>query len=156
MDTKKLARREGAKKRLILQLDGGVKTIYEVGEDDSRTKKTVALDAADLQRISSEIQRLDFFIQGGRIARKNKEGEVVKEEPYFIDIFTISTSYVKRSERKKNKGKSTKKLKHQRIVSLLKSVKAQPGMILAYKEGKMGLSPKTHKFQIRKEEINSR
>lgn len=145
-DTKKLARRMRAKKRLIITLDSGVK----VNKDGSKAP----LNEGDVKRISNEIQRLDHYIQGGKKEKKNQQGEVIEKEKdvYFIDIYSISTSYVKRSERKKNKGKSTKKLKQQKTVSFVRSVKSQPGMITAYKDGKMGLSPRTHKFQMRKEE----
>ena len=72
----------------------------------------------------------------------------------IIDIYTVTYGYIKRAERRKNKGKSTKKMKKHKSVSFLRSMIAQPGMIQSLREGRMGISPKTHTFRLRKEEIS--
>lgn len=91
-------------------------------------------------------------------AKKDATGTVVldkKEDRWFIDIYTLKYAATNRAARKKSKGKSRKKGRIVRSTSFLKSVVAQPGMISAYKDGKMGMSPKTHIFKMRKEEIGS-
>ena len=68
----------------------------------------------------------------------------------MIDIFSIKYGYVKQSERRKNKGKSKKKLKKVKHSTLLKTVHAQVGMMQNLREGRGGYSPKHHSFRMRK------
>lgn len=138
-------RREGVKERLESQLLSGVKQTKE-GEKP--------LEDTDTQRIKREISLL-----GDRIAGKKKAVKVVKvgeveekKDKWFIDIFSISLGTTKHSERRKNKGKSRKKMRKTRSVSFFKSVVCQPGLIQAYREGRMGISPRSHSFRLRKDE----
>lgn len=87
-------------------------------------------------------------------AKKAEVNPVTKqvEDRWFIDIYTIKYGYMKNSERRKNKGKSKKKMRRVKTVSFIKSIIAQPGMIQSFKEGKMGISPKSHTFKMRKDE----
>jgi hypothetical protein len=142
MDTKKQARRERAKERLTAQLASGVKTTKE---------GTQPLTDQDRKRIKKE---LEVLATDGKKKKPTpgKDGREEKQEKWFIDIYSINYGYIKNSERRKNKGKSRKKMKKVKTMSLVKSVVAQPGMITSYKDGRMGLSPKFHAFKLRKEE----
>ena len=155
-NTRKLLRRQGTLRRLHEQLNSGVKPVYN--EETSEWNKQI-LSEEDKLRITEEIRLLDYYLNGGKKARPQaSSGDIVEEKEkvrYFIDISSVSHGYVRRSVRKKNKGKSTKKLKAQKSVTFIRSVVARPGDILAYKEGRMGLSPKNHIFKIRREEISS-
>lgn len=108
-----------------------------------------------VEYIEKDIKILKDRLAGIKKPVKTKSGAVVvngkKEDRWFIDIYNISYSRVKRSERRKNKGKSRKKMRTQKTVSLLKTVTAQDGMITSYREGRMGLSPKNHKFILRRD-----
>lgn len=116
----------------------------------------------ELQRPMSEKDRTRIEFELDRLlnpkAKKKEvkiEGPVKNPERWYIDIYAIKYGYMKNSERRKTKGKKRKALKRVKTTSLLKSVVAQDGMITAYKEGRMGLSPKTHAFKLRKEELFS-
>lgn len=137
-------RRLKVKKQLENQLVSGVKT---------KKEGPVALSIEDRKRIQKEITILSDRLSGKKKNKKVVEG--VKEEEkdkWVMDIYSITYGYVKRSERKKNKGKSRKKLKRQKSVSLVRSIVVQPGMVENYRQGKAGISPRTHKFTLRKEE----
>lgn len=107
-------------------------------------------------REKKEIGILTDRLAGKRKIKRmkvNAEGQLVAEkDKYYLDIMTVSFSKVKHSDRRKNKGKSRKKMRNKKTVTLLKSVILQPGMLQSYREGRMGLSPKTHSFRIRKHE----
>jgi len=151
-DTRKLLRRVAARERLLAQIESGVKTATITDESGVKIEK-VPLSEADTKRISEQIVALDFYISGGKkkkVVKSQTSEETTKDDKWFIDIYSIHESYVKRSERKKNKGKSTKKLKKVKSVNFVRSVVAHKGAMLAYREGKMGLSPKSHKFVMRK------
>lgn len=113
----------------------------------------VPLTEHDETRIKIELKSLRDYLAGIKKKKilKKAEAEASKEDRWYIDIYSISMSSIKRSERKKNKGKSRKALKQVRSTSFLKSVVAQPGMIQNYKEGRMGLSPKSHVFKMRRD-----
>lgn len=148
MNKKKDARRESAIDRFQAQLGSKVKTVG--------TEK-IPLTPLDITRIKQDITNTKNRIgkSNTRRAKKTLGALESKGDKWFIDIYTVTYGYVKRSERRKNKGKSTKKLKKKKTVSFLKSVVAQEGMITAMKEGRSGLSPKTHVFKLRREELNA-
>jgi len=142
---RKKERQASVKDRLEKQLVANTKTTKE---------GVIELTPTDITRIKNELKALQFYLEG-----KKKAKTVVvdgKEQPkgdkWFIDIYSISMSKVKHSERRKNKGKSRKKMRNTRTKSFLKSVTVQPGLIQAYREGRMGISPKSHSFSLRKEE----
>lgn len=141
---RKQQRREKVKKNLEAQLVSGVKP--------SGTEK-VPLSAGDRVRISKEIKTLTDRLSGIKKQQSNKpQQQEVSQDKWVIDIYSITYGYAKRSERRKNKGKSRKKLRRVKTVSLLRTIVAQPGMIENYRQGRGGISPKTHKFTLRKEE----
>lgn len=109
------------------------------------------LNEKDRKRIEEELQNLRNSLENKKKKAK-AGGDNKQKDKWFIDIYSVQYGYVKRSDRRKNKGKSRKGLKKTKNVSLLKTVVAQDGMITAYKEGRMGLSPKTHAFKLRKDE----
>lgn len=140
-NTLKQARRKSAKERLEAQLVSGVKQVKDVKEP---------LTEKDITRIKNEIKVLSG---DGKKPKVDKKGEIIEtKERWFIDIYHISFSYIKNSERRKNKGKSRKKTKKVKTRSLVKSVVMQPNLMQAYREGRMGISPKNHSFSARKEE----
>ena len=107
-------------------------------------------------QVEKEIQNLEDIVSGKKKEVKDEKGAVVvaiPKERWFIDIHQIHMSYVKNSDRRKNKGKSRKKMRKMRAKSFVKSVVLQPGMLEQYRSGKMGISPKTHSFSARKEDI---
>lgn len=106
------------------------------------------LSDADKARIEGELNNIL------NPKAKKKVDPITKqvEDRWFIDIYTIKYGYMKNSERRKNKGKSKKKMRRVKTVSFIKSIIAQPGMIQSFKEGKMGISPKSHTFKMRKDE----
>lgn len=105
------------------------------------------------QRIQKEVNILHDRINNIKRPKKAKaDGTQPAGDRYFIDIFQINLAYVKNSERRKNKGKSKKKLKKQRSTVFVKSVVSQPGMMQRYRDGLMGVSPKNHSFRFRKDE----
>lgn len=117
-------------------------------------KQAEIVDAAKLKRVEFELARISFYLGGGK---KNKRkivvnGEVVQGDRWYIDIYRISYAKVKRSERRKNKGKSRKKLRTVKTLSFVKSVVLQPGMLSNFREGRMGISPREHTFRTRKDE----
>lgn len=146
---KKEAKQAAAKSRLEIQLVSGTK-VTKLG--------TFPLEEKDKTRIKNELDILKARLSGEKKKKVQKTG--VKEEggkgaKYFIDIFSISFSRSKRSERRKSKGKSRKKMRTVKTTSFLKSVTFQEGMVQAFREGRMGLSPRSHTFRIRKEEPNA-
>lgn len=147
MNTKLEKRREVTLEMLKKQLVSGVKETKE---------GTIPLLVSDKERIKKEIAILNDRLAGKKKVKKmsvNAEGVLVKEgDKYYLDIMTISFSKVRHSDRRKNKGKSRKKSRTQKTTSLLKTVVLQAGMLQAYREGRMGLSPKTHSFRVRKAE----
>ncbi len=145
---RKNARQQRAARRLSNQLDEGNKT----AKDEKGELVSVPLSDSDRQRISTELSRLGDYVQGLKRAPKaiNKKAEK-PEDKWFIDIYTVSTSYAKRSERRKTKGAKGKKIKRVKSKAFLKTVIAREGDAIAYREGRMGLSPKNHIFIARKE-----
>lgn len=115
---------------------------------ENRVKKG---DKSD--KVLREIANIKKNLDGSKKKKQEQEESNKKGDRWFIDIFAIHLGYVKNSERRKNKGKSRKKLKKVKTVNFVKSIIAQPGAIQSYREGRMGLSPKTHTFRMRKEEI---
>jgi hypothetical protein len=110
--------------------------------------KLIPLTDKDIARIEAELQQL----LNPKIKQKLKPGTAEIADKWYIDVYTIKYGYIKNSERRKNKGKSRKKMKRVKTVSFIKSMIAQPGMIQAFKEGRMGLSPKHHTFKLRRED----
>lgn len=142
-------RQSSVKDRLEKQLASGTKMTKE-GE--------VPLEDKDKTRIKKELEIVKARLSGEKKKRATKvEGQSKdsKGDKWFIDIFTVSFSRVKHSERRKAKGKSRKKTRTVKTVSFFKSVTVQPGLIQAYREGRMGISPKSHSFRMRKEEVSN-
>lgn len=142
----KQQRREGVLKRLKKQLVGGVKVVKDV---------EIPLEPRDKERIKKEISILNDRLAGKKKGVKELPKGAAPEAPkqkWFIDIYQIHLGYVKNSERRKNKGKSRKKMRKTRNVTFVKSVIMQEGMMQAYREGRMGISPKNHSFRARREE----
>lgn len=130
-------RRASALKRLTIQLESGSKI-------ETESKKIY---------VESQIGILNDRLNGIKKRKKKNRSEkeqVSEEKDWVIDIYNVVYGYAKRSERRKTKGKSRKSLKRTKNVSLLKTVKNKPGLITAYRDGKMGVSPKNHKFILRK------
>lgn len=157
MNTKKLGRRQRAASRLEAQLTSGVHNVTALNFAKIKQTAAVPLAPQDKDRIKSELETLTDRIAGkkkpARVKKIAVAGTVQEEGPrWMIDIFGINYSRVKRTQRKKNKGASRKKMRTVKSVSFVKTVVAQPGMITAYREGKMGLSPKTNMFRLRKED----
>lgn len=122
---------------------------------DSKRQDKSNIIIGDLTRMEKEAKILSDILSGKKKTVVNEKGELVKEESkekWYIDIYQIHLGYVKNSERRKNKGKSRKKMKKVRSTSFVRSVIMQPGMMQAYRDGKMGISPKNHSFRARKEE----
>lgn len=134
IDSRVRRRQAAAKWRLEEQLRSGLHV--EKDEDKSRIKQ--------------EISTLELRLNGHRKRKKVIEGK--KDTSNIIDIYQISFSTTKHSERRKNKGKSRKKMRTVKNRTLVRSVKAREGDITAYKEGRMGYSPKNHVFVMRSEE----
>lgn len=148
MNKKKDTRRESAITRFEQQLGSKEKRVKDV---------MVPLTPLDITRIKTDITNTSNRIGKKKASRSKKRAGViadVKGERWIIEIYTVTYGYIKRSERKKNKGKSTKKMKKHKTVSFLRSMIAQPGMIQLLREGRMGVSPKTHTFRLRKEEVS--
>lgn len=147
MSTEKQKRRKGAKDRLEAQLLSGVK----------RTKEgDVPLTESDVKRIKAEIQSLSDYLSGkkktSKATNQPDQKDAKPKEKWFIDIYQINFGSTKHSERRKNKGKSRKKIKKTRSTTWVKTVTLQPGLVQQYREGKMGISPRNHSFRLRKEE----
>lgn len=147
MSTEKQKRRKGAKDRLEAQLLSGVK----------RTKEgDVALSESDVKRIKAEIASLSDYLSGKKKTSKTVNQTDPKDnkpkEKWFIDIYAINLGTTRHSDRRKNKGKSRKKLRKTRSTTWVKTVTLQPGLVQAYREGRMGISPRSHSFRLRKEE----
>lgn len=144
---KKLGKRKKALDRLVVQLESGKKMVKDTIQP---------LTPADVSRIKQEITNLEHYLSGKKKPRKRKlkEGEI--EQPqgdkYWIEIFSISFSTIKRSDRRKNKGKSRKKMRIQRSVTFVKKVVMQPGLLQKYRQGIMGISPRNHSFRVKKDE----
>lgn len=142
---RKKERQASVKERLEKQLVANTKNTKE---------GIVPLTPTDTTRIKSELKALTLYLEGKKKTKivVTDGKEQAKGDKWFIDIYSISMSKVKRSERRKNKGKSRKKMRTSRTKAFLKSVTVQPGLIQAYREGRMGISPKSHSFSLRKEE----
>jgi hypothetical protein len=154
MHTGLIGRRKHALGRLEQQLITNQKPL-ESARLQAGEKVMQDLSENDQKRIKTEVKILHDRLNGTKkaVKRKNTEGtgNNSKEDRWLIDIYSVNYGYVKNSERRKNKGKSKKKLKKVKTVSLLRTVVAQNGMITAYKEGRMGLSPKSHAFKLRRD-----
>jgi hypothetical protein len=149
-----IGRQKNTLLRLEAQLKGGMKATNVVNDKGISFKEFVELTLDDKERISKEIKLLQSRLNGEKKATKKKvaAGENGKQDDkWLIDIYSVNYGYVKNSERRKNKGKSKKKMKKVKTTSLLRTVVAQSGMINSYKEGRMGLSPKTHVFKLRRD-----
>lgn len=140
MDKRKDIRRKKAKSRLEKQLEIECKAEFT---------------PLNVLRIEQEIKTLTDRLSGIKKPLKRDKDKIIvngkKEDRWWIDIYSISYARIKRTERKKNKGKSRKKMRTQKTVALLRSVVAQEGMITNYRDGRMGMSPKNHKFVLRRE-----
>lgn len=156
MLAKKQARRERALKRLESTYNVRGSVLKVIAKKEKLPEdKLHPVEQTKLNRMEKEINILKDRLAGKDKKKATKEGVPLQEkERWFIDIYAIHLAYVKNSERRKNKGKSRKKLKKVRNTSFVKSVVAQPGMIQNYRDGKMGISPKFHSFRMRKEEPN--
>jgi hypothetical protein len=147
-------RRKKALSRLELQLTSGIKVTTDY-DPEVKGYLTLALTDQDRERIKSEVKHLHDYLNGVKKVKKKKAAEAQsdKNDKWIIDIYTVTYGYVKNSERRKkaNKGKSKKKMKKVKTVSLIKSITAQPGMVRNYTEGRMGLSPKSHIFKLRRD-----
>ena len=141
-------KKQTRQKRVILYLQNQLKRNEKV--KNWNTTPISPLTEKDVERIERELESLT----NPRTKKKLIPGTTKIEDKWYIDIYTIKYGYVKQSERRKNKGKSRKKMKRVKSSSLLRTVIAQTGMITAYKEGRMGLSPKQHSFKLRKEDIS--
>jgi len=149
MLAKKEERMKRAKSRLESQLLTGVKSKGDIQD--------IPLTEKDKERIKEEITTIDDKLNNRKKAKVDNKGNTVIEvakDKWFIDIYQIHLAYVKNSERRKLKGKSRKKLRKTRSTTFVKSVVMQPGMMQAYRDGKMGISPKNHSFRARKDEPN--
>lgn len=159
------ARRE----RVLERLEKSLPTLKKDRENIIKQMKGDALQAVfanelpdilqkNIDRVEGEILSLKDKLSGKKKMVVNEKGNLVVEVPkerWFIDIYAIHLGYIKNSERRKNKGKSRKKMKKMKTKSFVKSIVAQKGMIEAFKEGRMGISPKTHTFTMRKEELTT-
>ena len=159
-NTMKLARQQHSKERLETQLVSGVKRVKVSNFAGIKKDQTVQLSPADKERIKKEIKILDDALHGvKKVNRKRKQPtttiQQTETEKTYIDIYSVSYGYTKRTVRKKNKGKSRKKMKRVKSLTLLRSIIAQPGAITAFREGRMGISPKHHVFKLRTEEITN-
>lgn len=160
MLAKKQLRRERALKRLralILTVESQIQKAIKDAPLNEKGKKVVTIDPSfktSLDRMKREEQILVDRLAGKKKVVVTKEGETVpvEKERWFIEIYSINLGYVKRTERKKNKGKSRKKMRKVKSVTFVKRVVAQPGMIQNFRDGKMGISPKSHTFRMIKEE----
>lgn len=153
MNTKKDERRKRALKRWEEFL-----SILEEKYKKIEDKEAAKSEAKHISFIKSEISTLTDILSGKKKIKVDEKGELkVVEKPkerYFMDIYSIHLGYIKNSERRKNKGKSRKKMKKMKGKSFVKSVVLQPGMVQQFREGRMGISPKSHTITIRKEEIS--
>lgn len=118
--------------------------------------KKVPVENKDIKdRISNEMKILTDRMNGVKKALKKQPepGKNISKDKWLIDIYTVNYGYVKNSVRRKkeNKGKSKKKMKKVKTTTFVKTVINQPGMIQSFKEGRMGLSPKTHVFKLRQD-----
>lgn len=159
------ARRE----RALERLEKSLPTLKKDRENVIKQMKGDALQAVfanelpdilqkNIDRVEEEILSLKDKLSGKKKMVVNEKGNLVVEVPkerWFIDIYTIHLGYIKNSERRKNKGKSRKKMKKIKTTSFVKSMVAQPGMIQSFREGRMGVSPKSHTFRLRKEELTT-
>lgn len=145
--------------RLHAQLSRGTKQAKVNGKT---TDKYVPLEKKDVTRIKQEIVILENFLSGStKSSRKNKVKSNVKENveekhnPYVIDIYSVKFGYVNKGAKKKagsSKGKRAK-MKKKKTLTFVRTVKAITGLILKYRDGKMGISPKNHVFKLRNTEI---
>ncbi len=146
----KKVRQANAKKALEAQLLAGVKVVKELG-----VHKAAPLTPEDIARIKAEILILNDRLGGKKKKKQRKVVAGVEQEKgdrWFIDIYSISFSRTKHSARRgKGKGASRKKSRTVKTKTFLKAVVCQSGSIQAYREGRMGLSPKSHSFSLRKE-----
>jgi hypothetical protein len=108
------------------------------------------------ERLKAHIAETIDALNGVKKVKKSKTtGEIVDKsyEGEFIEIYRVSYGYVRRTERKKLKGKgqSTKKLKtkRQKTLTLLRTVANRPGLLQRFREGKEGISPKHHTFSLK-------
>lgn len=144
-------RRKKALLRLEKQLENNHKPL-ESARLQAGEKVMQPLEKEDVPRIKKEISILKDRLSGVKKSKVKRKGQetIASPDKWVIDIFAIHYGYVKNSVRRKNKGASRKKMKKQKSSSFLKTVTAQPGVIQKYREGLMGLSPKTHSFRMRK------
>lgn len=157
----KTARRERALKRLSVSIKA-LEPALKLAENSTFGKegnlKTVSSDVRkQLDRMKREANTLSDILSGKKKEKVDDKGKTVIEAPkdkWFIDTYAIHLGYVKNSDRRKNKGKSRKKMRKTRSTTFVKSVVMQPGMMQAYREGRMGISPRQHSFRARKEEPN--
>ena len=105
MNKKKDKRREAAVARFIKELEDKVKTI---GKDEK-----VPLTVGDVTRIEKDMANTIKHIGKKKPSRSKKRIGILdngKGDKWIIDIYTVTYGYIKRAERRKNKGKSTKKM----------------------------------------------
>ena len=153
--------KQGRRQRALKRLEQSIKFGYRParpGEEDQVVKgKGVPYTDKQKETMKKELETLTDRLSGIKKKRevKNEQtGEVIKKDRWFIDIYHIHMSSVKRSDRKKNKGKSRKKMRSVRSRTFVKSVVFQEGMMQSFRDGKMGISPKNHSFVARKEELS--
>ena len=100
---------------------------------------------------NTEIEILKQRLAGVKKSRKVATISKAVEDNWYIEVYSVSYSKLRSSEAKRlrKKGKSTKAVKKQRrTISLVKTVKARPGLIAAYKFGMTEFSPKNHIFKL--------
>lgn len=160
MDGVYIGGRKGRQQRALDRLKESIKKveaeikkngISKKGPDNPESAKLLK----SLERMHNEELILEDRLSGKKKQNtvKNKEtGEVTPKLRYFVDIYSIHLGYVKNSDRRKNKGKSRKKMRKVKNTTFVRSVVFQPGMVESFREGRMGVSPKTHTFRVRREE----
>lgn len=118
------------------------------------TDVLIPLSKHDKNRLSQEIASLKRRISGDRVVKakstNNTSLEENKYEGWVIDIYNVKFGYQNQADRKAaKKGGKRKKMKKKKTLTFLKSVNMKSGLLKKYKDGLMGISPKTHVFKIK-------
>lgn len=140
-------KRMRAKELLIKQLEVGIKPITHSNLNER------PYTPQEREEKEKQIKILEQRLAGVKRKKTKTTIKRIEEDEWVIEIYSVKFGYIKNSERRKNKGKSGKKMKKVKTLSLTQTVKNRPGLILQYKNGLMGVSPKNHVFKLVKKEV---
>jgi hypothetical protein len=145
-------RRQSALSLLTKQLEAGIKPASRKNPEER------PLTDKEINEKKSQIDTLQRRLRGEKVVKKQVvNGKTVEKQDdgFSIEIYSVRYGYQSKAAARSAKGKKKKGMKKVKTMTLLQTVKNRPGLITAYKNGTMGISPKSHVFKMVKKEAST-